>query len=118
MIETAPGLAAVESIAATPGLDGLYVGPSDLGLALGAAFPGDPSIEQEFGAALRRIVAACDANGIVAGVYCPSGAIAAERFAAGFSFVTVANDLSHLEAAAAAHLATARNDQDGGGRAG
>ena len=116
MIETAGGLAAVESIAATPGMDGLYVGPSDLGLALGAASPGDPSIEQEFGAALRRIVAACDANGIVAGIYCPSGAIAAERSAAGFSFVTVANDLSHLEAAAAAHLATARNDQGGAGR--
>src|SRR3954454_17355557 len=30
MIETAEGLANVEAIAATPGLDGLYIGPSDL----------------------------------------------------------------------------------------
>ena len=29
MIETAEGLANVDAIAATPGLDGLYIGPSD-----------------------------------------------------------------------------------------
>ncbi|WP_416976094.1 aldolase/citrate lyase family protein, partial [Streptomyces sp. 4F14] len=33
MIETADGLANVEAICATPGLDGIYVGPSDLRLA-------------------------------------------------------------------------------------
>ena len=35
MIETAEGLANVEAIAATPGLDGLYIGPSDLTIGLG-----------------------------------------------------------------------------------
>ena len=35
MIETPEGLANVEAIAATPGLDGLYIGPSDLTLAVG-----------------------------------------------------------------------------------
>ena len=114
MIETAAGLAQVESIAATPGLDGLFVGPSDLAIALGAAYPGDPAIEQPFAEALHRIVAACENCGIVAGSYCPSGDVAAERAADGFSFVTVANDLSHLEAAAASHLAAARKRPTGG----
>ena len=42
MIETAEGMANLSSIAATPGLDGLYVGPADLmlGLAQGRFPPG------------------------------------------------------------------------------
>ena len=42
MIETAEGMANLASIAATPGLDGLYVGPADLtlGLAQGRLAPG------------------------------------------------------------------------------
>src|SRR5918997_5730131 len=35
MVETREGLERVEEIAATPGLDGLYIGPSDLALSLG-----------------------------------------------------------------------------------
>ena len=35
MIETREGLEKVEAIAATPGLDGLYIGPSDLAISLG-----------------------------------------------------------------------------------
>ena len=61
-----------------------------------------------FAAALERILAACRARGIVAGMYSPSGADAARRLAAGFSFVVVANDLLHLEQAARDHLEIAR----------
>ena len=39
MIETAAGLANVEAIVATPGLDGVYIGPADLSLAI---WGGDP----------------------------------------------------------------------------
>ena len=35
MIETRDGLDNLDEIAATPGLDGLYIGPSDLSIALG-----------------------------------------------------------------------------------
>ncbi len=108
MIETAAGLDQVEAIASTPGLDGLYVGPSDLSIGLGADNPGDPSIDAEFAVALERIVRACEGNGLVAGIYCPSGEVASRRLAEGFTFVTVANDLSHLEAAASSHLTAAR----------
>ena len=41
MIETAQGLENVAEIAATPGLDGLYVGPFDLSISLGLARPAD-----------------------------------------------------------------------------
>jgi 4-hydroxy-2-oxoheptanedioate aldolase len=108
MIETRSGLENVESIAATPGIDGLYVGPSDLSLALGAAFPGDPAIAEPFAAALMRIQAAASAAGIPVGIHAASGDIAAQRMADGFTFSTVASDVVHLEEVAMAHLAAAR----------
>ncbi|WP_344127833.1 HpcH/HpaI aldolase family protein, partial [Mycolicibacterium murale] len=55
MIETPQGLANVESICATPGLAGVYVGPSDLRLAVGGAHPQDPAVDDEFEAALVRV---------------------------------------------------------------
>src|SRR3954452_13597102 len=55
MIETPQGLADVDAIAATPGLDGLYIGPSDLTLAVGGAGPADPSVADTFEAALVRV---------------------------------------------------------------
>jgi 4-hydroxy-2-oxoheptanedioate aldolase len=108
MIETAGGLAAVEEIAATPGLDGLYVGPSDLALALGARSPSDPQVVEERDRAIARVRRACDDHGIVPGIYTPSGEVARQRLAEGYRFVTVASDLEHLEAAARGHLEVAR----------
>lgn len=108
MIETAQGLANVEEIAATPGLDALYIGPSDLRLAVGGATTSDPSVEEEFQAALARVRAAGAAAGIPVGIHTPTGAVAAERLAAGYSFVSVSSDLTHLEAAAAGHLDVVR----------
>lgn len=108
MIETADGLANVEEIAATPGLDGLYVGPSDLSIGLGGAFPGDPAVQGEFDAALTRVLAVCAATGIAAGIHTPHGDVARQRIEAGWTFVTVASDVVHLENAAREHLSTAR----------
>lgn len=108
MIETAGGLADVEAIAATEGIDGLYVGPSDLSLALGAAHPGDPAVADELAAALERIKAAARAAGVSAGIHTAGGDLAAQRLAEGFDLVTVSCDLVHLEEAAAAHLRAAR----------
>jgi 4-hydroxy-2-oxoheptanedioate aldolase len=108
MIETGAGLARVEEIAAAPGLDGIYIGPADLSLGVGAAFPGDPSVAEAFDAALVRIREACAANGIIAGIHTPSGEAAAQRLTQGFTLVTVAHDVGHLLDAARNHLAVAR----------
>lgn len=107
MIETAEGLAHVEDIATTPGLAGLYIGPSDLALALGARWPGDPEIADEFAAALQRVRLAAESNGIAAIIHTPDGATARTRLNEGFTGTTIASDLVHLEAAARGHLATA-----------
>ncbi len=107
MIETSAGLDNVESIAATPGLDGLYIGPSDLRIAVGGSGPTDSTVDDVFESALERVRRACEANGLTAGLHTPSGAVAAKRVSEGFTMVTMAGDLNHLEAAAAAHLAAA-----------
>jgi 4-hydroxy-2-oxoheptanedioate aldolase len=108
MIETAAGLADVAEIAATPGLDGLYIGPNDLRIALGGATPDDPAVEDDLAAALVAVRDACDAAGIAAGIFTTSGEAAAQRLREGFTFVTVAFDLLHLEQAARDHLGVAR----------
>ncbi|WP_330276211.1 aldolase/citrate lyase family protein [Lentzea sp. NBC_00516] len=110
MIETAQGLANVEEICATSGLDGVYVGPSDLMLALGGAFPGDPEFASEFEAALTRVREAAAAAGIAAGIHTPDGTSAAKRLAEGYTFASISSDLTHLEASAAAHLAASRGE--------
>ncbi|MET8469161.1 aldolase/citrate lyase family protein [Streptomyces sp. NPDC006422] len=108
MIETADGLANVEEICATPGLDGVYVGPSDLRLAIGGKTSTDPDVADEFEQALTRVRKAAEAAGIAAGIHNADGASAARRLAEGYTFATVAADVVHLQQAATAHLDAAR----------
>lgn len=104
MIETLDGLAELEGIVQTPGLDGVYVGPSDLTIALGGATSTDSAVAMEFEAALSRVAAAAAKAGIAAGIHTPSGDLARQRLAQGFTFASIASDLTHLEGAAREHL--------------
>jgi 4-hydroxy-2-oxoheptanedioate aldolase len=99
-IETAKGLANVEAIAKTPGLDMLFVGPSDLGLTLGT--PGKPNPTENVTLdAIDRILAAAHAAGITAGIFGTTAAFAQSMLAKGFDLVTVTTDGTLLEAGAA-----------------
>jgi 4-hydroxy-2-oxoheptanedioate aldolase len=98
MVETRAGVEQVERIAATPGLDGIYVGPADLALGLGLA-PDLDKTEPEHEAAVERILRACRAAGIVAGIQCGSGRSARRYADMGFRLVTFAKDSSVLQAA-------------------
>jgi 4-hydroxy-2-oxoheptanedioate aldolase len=110
MIETPGGLANVEDICAVPGLAGVYVGPSDLRIAVGGASPSDHAVDEVFEAALVRVRTAAADAGVAAGIHTDTGADAARRLAEGFTFATVSSDLGHLEQAAHTHLAEARGD--------
>ncbi|RKT86914.1 4-hydroxy-2-oxoheptanedioate aldolase [Saccharopolyspora antimicrobica] len=111
MIETPEGLANVTEICATPGLDGIYVGPADLRLAVGGATASDPAVDDAFEAALTKIAEAAANAGIAAGIHTPSGEVAAHRLAQGYTYATVSCDLVHLEQAAKAHLSAARGER-------
>jgi 4-hydroxy-2-oxoheptanedioate aldolase len=107
MIETVAGLAAVEQICAVDGLDGIFVGPNDTGLALGRRPVIDPT-DPEVNAAIARCLAAAQAHGRHAGIFCPSGAVAARRAAEGFDFVVCGNDAALFRAAVTAEVKAAR----------
>lgn len=107
IIETAEGVRNVADIASVPGVDALYLGPSDLRLSLGGASTTDPALDAEFDAALVTVRKAARAEGRAVGMHCPNGTEAARRLAEGFDFVSVTNDLVHVEQAARSHLAQA-----------
>jgi len=107
MVETREALERVDEIAVTPGLDGIYIGPSDLALSLGIA-PTLEIQEGEHAEAVGRIREACHRNGIAAGIHCPSGEWAKKHAEAGFDLVTVATDATLLRGAALRELTVAR----------
>jgi 4-hydroxy-2-oxoheptanedioate aldolase len=104
MIETAEGMANLDAIAATPGLDGIYVGPSDLSLSLsqGRLSPGMDREEPEMIEALQTILAACKKNGIRAALHCGAPDYAARAVGWGYDMTTVGGDTRFLAAAAGA----------------
>jgi 4-hydroxy-2-oxoheptanedioate aldolase len=112
MIETRDGLENLDEIAATPGLDGLYIGPSDLSLALGLPPHGliAPASEDRpaLAEAIERIQQACAANDLIAGIHCSSGAAAEHYARAGFQLITVGVDSSMLKTAISGELSAAR----------
>ena len=110
MIETRDAFDRVEEIAATPGLDGLYVGPADLALGLaGRKYrTGFDREEPEMVAALHRIRDAAHAAGIRACLHNGSAAYAARAIGWGFDLVTVSNDVRLLAGAAEASVAEVR----------
>jgi 4-hydroxy-2-oxoheptanedioate aldolase len=95
MIETAAGLANAEAICATPGLSGIYIGPSDLSLGIGGP-PGQDQSAPELMAAFDRIIAACRATGIRVGVHTSSLAYAKQMVEKGFDLVTTGGDMRYL----------------------
>jgi 4-hydroxy-2-oxoheptanedioate aldolase len=107
MIETRAGIEHLDEIVRTEGLTGIYVGPSDLSLALG--LPPGSFDAPEFATVLDRIRAACAEHGLVAGIHCYDGTVASRYIEQGFGMVTVAVELRLLRAALAAELARARS---------
>ena len=94
-IETAAGLENVEAIATVPGLDMLYVGPSDLGLSIGREGrmdQTDPVVVK----AIDHILAVAKSNDLKCGIYCVSPSYSKSMFAKGFDLVTTASDAGLL----------------------
>ncbi|MGN6148566.1 MAG: HpcH/HpaI aldolase family protein [Rhizomicrobium sp.] len=95
-IETAKGLQNVEAIAKTPGLDMLFVGPSDLGLSLGTTDGHANPMDKDTQAAIEKILAAAHGAGLTAGIFGTTTDFAKAMFAKGFDLVTVTTDATML----------------------
>lgn len=112
MIETREALANVGEIAAVPGIDGLYVGPSDLGLSLGYAPTLSPS-ERAVKDAMETIRAAAEARGLLAAVHCGSPEMAGAMLDQGFDLASMITDVRIFATAMADHVARARRARAG-----
>ncbi|HTW36610.1 MAG TPA: aldolase/citrate lyase family protein [Rhizomicrobium sp.] len=99
-IETKLGLENVDAIAHTPGLDMLFVGPSDLGHSLGREAKPDQT-DPVVVAAIDRILEAAHAAGIYAGIWCASADYGLAMMQKGFDLTTVVYDRGLLGAGAA-----------------
>ncbi len=107
MIETAQALDNLDDILSVEGLDAIYIGPSDLSLALGCR-PVFDDVDPKAQEAIDHILSRAKAHGLVAGIHngTPEGALA--RIAKGFQFVTVSSDARLMAAGAQQVMAKMR----------
>ena len=110
MIETAEGMANLNEIVATPGLDGIYVGPADLTLGTqnGKLQPGFDRQEPVMTDMIKRIAATCRETGIAACLHCGTPEYAAQAIGWGYNLTTVGGDTRLLASAASTSVATWR----------
>ena len=95
MIETKEGIANLDTICATPGLDCVYVGPADLSFALGLP-PRADNPDPLHMETCDRIRDAAHRHGIKAAMHCASASFAAEAVKRGFDLVMLTSDLNSM----------------------
>jgi len=105
MIETLDGIKNLDDILATPGLDGIYIGPADLALVLGAR-PGTDLTDQRCIDTIAHILARAKAHEKLAGIFCASGQVGAIRRKQGFQMITLSHEGVYLAQAAKSYIAT------------
>lgn len=99
MIETRQAMDNLDAILSVPGLDAIYIGPSDLSLSLFGAATGDSEFP-EFLEAIDTIIGAAKRHGIYVGYHTGSVAYAQKMIDRGAQFVTIGSDGALLAAAA------------------
>ena len=108
MIETAPAMDNLEAILALDGLDGVFVGPSDLSIALSGNGTLDPSGDKAE-AAIERVAKAASAVGKIAAIYAMTPDDAKRYRAKGYHLACVGSDFGVITAGAAALAKAARD---------
>jgi 4-hydroxy-2-oxoheptanedioate aldolase len=106
-IETAQAVENAEAILGTPGVDGCWVGPSDLSLSLGF-HPSKMDEREEHARALEKVLKACENTGKIPGIAGRSVADGVKRAEMGFQFITAGSDLGFILSGADAALKTLR----------
>ncbi|MEG3129969.1 4-hydroxy-2-oxoheptanedioate aldolase [Pantoea cypripedii] len=104
-VESRAGLAQLDAIAATEGVDGVFIGPADLAADMG--YPGQPAaaeVQQAVEAALLRI----QSHGKAAGILSADAKLCARYLALGATFVAVGSDVGLLVKATSALAADFR----------
>lgn len=112
MIETTKALANLDEILSVPGLDGTYIGPSDLSLSMGRTptlAPDDPEVL----AAIETIRSKTRAKGLIAGIHTDGAKTAIKCFEQGFQLCTILNDARLMAMAASAAVKEVKGQAQG-----
>ena len=109
-LETLPAVAALEEIAAVPGIDALFLGPADLSGSMGHV---GQLTHPEVMAVMADAVKRCKAVGKPVGTVGGTPELVREYRAMGFDFVAIASDLGLLMRAATGAVQALR-DAPGG----
>jgi len=107
MIETQEAVDNLDAILDVPGIDAVYIGPSDLGFSMGLI----PVLDREEPVIMdiyKKILDATKKRGVRACVHCLTPAYAKRMIAMGFNLVTLGNDSGLLLGAARAAVKATR----------
>lgn len=108
MIETREALQNLDAILAVEGIDGVYVGPSDLGLSLGYEPTLEPSAPEVL-EAIATILSRSKDAGRLAGVHTGSAAMVRQMLEKGFNFASLLTDVRLFASALSLQLAEVHN---------
>ena len=104
MIETKESLDNLDEIMTTPGVDGIYIGPADLSIAIGE----EPGCDKPEGSATYKqivnILNHAKKNNIIAGVHNSTAPDAQKMIDLGFQFVTIGSDQRSMELGASSDV--------------
>jgi 2-keto-3-deoxy-L-rhamnonate aldolase RhmA len=94
MIEHPDAVDDIDAILATPGLDGIMVGPADLGASMGhLTDPGHADVQ----AAIDRVLAACQRRSFPFGIFAAAESAAKSWIGRGALFATIGSDVQFLD---------------------
>lgn len=107
MVETREAMDNLDEIVATPGLDGVYIGPTDLAMSHGHP-PKHDNFDGPVADLIAHILMAAKQGGKVAGVHATRPDYAAKMIADGFDLVTPTSDIRLIQVAGAEALKVVR----------
>ena len=100
MIETKEALDKLDEIMSTPGLDGIYIGPADLSLAIGTEPGFDKGENDPAYPSIMKILEHAKKNKKIPGIHNATPEYAEKMIKIGFQFVTVGSDQRFMSSGA------------------
>ena len=111
MIETKEALENLDEILDTPNLDGIYIGPADLSLAIGEEPGFDKPEGDKVYNTILKILEHAKKNNIIAGIHNQKPEYAEKMIKKGFQLVTIGSDQRYMTAASKLALSKLKKDQ-------
>jgi len=108
MIETTQAIENLEEIATTPGVDGFYIGPSDLAITMGEVPKLDHDAPQHV-EAVQKVIDMAKKHNLMAGIHTTGPEEVLRRYKQGFNLCPLGSDVGFVGAGARGAVAQLRD---------